>query len=425
MFHRLALSLRSGNGAFVIGRQSASSQSQPPSKSHPRPTAEIHEEQNPDPGPPATFDDVPIPKKGYEDEYKKQQGKFNLHLLGGVAVFGLSAFYAIKTDIFGYGQMQPPKVYTSRQKAEAEDAAAAETATTSAKETNSIFSFMSSSKSADAMPPPIPISALPPYVPYLIVGAGTAAYSAFRAIRGGDGEAKILMITEEEHNPYMRPPLSKELWFSQDPEAARQLKFKSWNGKDRSLFFEEDEFYLPVEQLSQAEHGGVAIARGMRVTRIDPDAHTAETADGQKISYGKCLIATGGRPRNLLPLKEAPAGVKERMSLFRGVNDFKELDEVSRRVKSIVIIGGGFLGSELACGLARRASDQSPQNQTSLPRSGEYGTSSTPVSLPMDDREGGGRRSGDNQGGSGGISRHGRRWKECGVEDVRRVGGER
>lgn len=57
---------------------------------------------------------------------------------------------------------------------------------------------------------------LPEKVPYLIVGGGTAAFAASRAIRSKDPSAKILVINEEKHLPYMRPPLSKELWFS-DP----------------------------------------------------------------------------------------------------------------------------------------------------------------------------------------------------------------
>ena len=41
------------------------------------------------------------------------------------------------------------------------------------------------------------------------------------------------MVTEESFNPYMRPPLSKELWFSDDADTPNTLKFKQWNGKDR------------------------------------------------------------------------------------------------------------------------------------------------------------------------------------------------
>jgi len=45
--------------------------------------------------------------------------------------------------------------------------------------------------------------------------------------------SQVLIVTEEEHLPYMRPPLSKELWFSDDKDAVYNLRFKQWNGKER------------------------------------------------------------------------------------------------------------------------------------------------------------------------------------------------
>ena len=67
----------------------------------------------------------------------------------------------------------------------------------------------------------------------MIVGAGTTSVAAFRAIRSKDPKAKVLVISKEGENPYMRPPLSKELWFSEDPETPDKLRFKQWNGKER------------------------------------------------------------------------------------------------------------------------------------------------------------------------------------------------
>ena len=60
------------------------------------------------------------------------------------------------------------------------------------------------------------IPEVPAEIPYLIVGGGTAAYSAVRAIRKYDPSAKILIVSEEEQIPYNRTPLSKELWFASD-----------------------------------------------------------------------------------------------------------------------------------------------------------------------------------------------------------------
>ncbi|KAG1710409.1 Apoptosis-inducing factor 1, mitochondrial [Nymphon striatum] len=74
---------------------------------------------------------------------------------------------------------------------------------------------------------------IPSSVPYLIIGGGTASFASFRAIRAKDPSAKILVVSQEDHYPYMRPPLSKELWFSEDPEVSSNLKFMQWNGKER------------------------------------------------------------------------------------------------------------------------------------------------------------------------------------------------
>ena len=67
------------------------------------------------------------------------------------------------------------------------------------------------------------IPEVPPEIPYLIVGGGTAAYSAVRAIRKYDPAAKILIVSEEDQMPYNRTPLSKELWFA-DKDHAKQAR---------------------------------------------------------------------------------------------------------------------------------------------------------------------------------------------------------
>lgn len=76
---------------------------------------------------------------------------------------------------------------------------------------------------------------------------------------------QILIITEEDLRPYMRPPLSKELWYSDDPELSRQLIFKQWNGKTRSLFFEKESFYVEASKIMTLENGGVGLLTGRKV----------------------------------------------------------------------------------------------------------------------------------------------------------------
>ncbi|CAK9825513.1 Apoptosis-inducing factor 1, mitochondrial [Anthophora retusa] len=195
----------------------------------------------------------------------------------------------------------------------------------------------------------------PSEIPYLLVGGGTAAFSAFRSIKSRDPRAKVLVISEEEDLPYMRPPLSKELWSNRDRKISAQLLFKQWNGAQRSIFYEPPEFYSEVSKLSESEKGGVAVATGWKVTKIDVPNKTATLDDGYTIKYDKCLIATGALPKNLPVFESLQDEVKDKIVTFRTKEDFLDLEDTvhNPKCKNIVIIGGGFLGSELACSLAR------------------------------------------------------------------------
>nr|XP_050846606.1 apoptosis-inducing factor 1, mitochondrial isoform X1 [Vespula vulgaris] len=201
---------------------------------------------------------------------------------------------------------------------------------------------------------------IPQEVPYLLIGGGTAAFSAFRSIKSRDPKAKVLVISEEESFPYMRPPLSKELWYNTDRATSAKLNFKQWNGTQRSLFYEPREFYTNVDKLMELDKGGVAVATGWKVTKIDATNKIAVLDDGYEIKYDKCLIATGASPNNLPIFESAQDEVKDKIIAYRTEQDFLELEENlhNPNCKNIVIIGGGFLGSELACSLARNYQDK-------------------------------------------------------------------
>ncbi|XP_050077267.1 apoptosis-inducing factor 1, mitochondrial [Anopheles maculipalpis] len=192
---------------------------------------------------------------------------------------------------------------------------------------------------------------LPKHVPYLLIGGGTASIAAFRSIRVHDPKAKVMMITNELEMPYMRPPLSKELWFN--PADTEPLKFRQWNGSERSIFYESNDYYIDPSKLSEAPNGGVAVARGYEVHRLDVVNQKAILTDGTEITYDKCLIATGARPKNLPIFESAPRAVRERVTLFKSVHDFEQLSAQLDDGSRVAIIGGGFLGSELACALSK------------------------------------------------------------------------
>ncbi|XP_061608370.1 apoptosis-inducing factor 1, mitochondrial isoform X1 [Phyllopteryx taeniolatus] len=218
-----------------------------------------------------------------------------------------------------------------------------------------------------------PSLTLPWHAPYLLIGGGTASFAAARSIRARDPGARVLIVTDEPDLPYMRPPLSKELWFSDDPAVTDTLRFKQWNGKERSIYFQPPSFYISPEELSKAENGGVAVLTSKKVVHMDVRGNKVKLDDDTEISYDKCLIATGGVPRNLQVLDRAGEEVKNRTTLFRKIEDFRSLDKVSRNTKSITVIGGGFLGSELACALGRRSHDSGLEVIQMFPEKGNMG----------------------------------------------------
>ncbi|KAM4544518.1 apoptosis-inducing factor 1, mitochondrial isoform 3-T3 [Odontesthes bonariensis] len=214
---------------------------------------------------------------------------------------------------------------------------------------------------------------VPQHAPYLLIGGGTASFAAARSIRARDPGAKVLIVTDEPDLPYMRPPLSKELWFADDPSVPETLRFKQWNGKERSIYFQPPSFYINPENLESTENGGVAVLTSKKVVYMDVRGNKVKLDDDTEISYDKCLIATGGIPRNLQVIERAGEEVKQRTTLFRKIEDFKALDKVSRNVNSITIVGGGFLGSELACALGRRATETGLEVIQMYPEKGNMG----------------------------------------------------
>ncbi|KAJ1336563.1 hypothetical protein BSLG_007347 [Batrachochytrium salamandrivorans] len=193
-----------------------------------------------------------------------------------------------------------------------------------------------------------------PYVQYVLIGGGTSSYSAMEAIREAQPDAQILIISEEEFVPYQRPPLSKELWFS--GRTTDSLSFKDWEGNQRSLFYLPKESYrtLSVDQIDTLDETSTKIhfLANAKVTKLNPEEQTVVLSNGARIQYSRVLIATGGTPKTLPVFDSAFARMDSRIMTFRGIQDFQRLESISNGNKTIVVVGGGFLGSELAVALA-------------------------------------------------------------------------
>ncbi len=160
---------------------------------------------------------------------------------------------------------------------------------------------------------------------YIIMGGGLAGSSAAQGIREIDQEGSVLLIGSEPHLPYDRPPLTKKLW--------------SGKKKVDEIFLHSREFY---------EQNKVVTALGTTATKLDPRGKTVLDDKGNVYRYDKMLLATGGSPR-LLPV---PGGDLAGIYYYRYLDDYLRMKEEATAGKSAVIIGGGFIGSEIAAGLA-------------------------------------------------------------------------
>ena len=155
------------------------------------------------------------------------------------------------------------------------------------------------------------------HYPYLIIGGGMTGDAAARAIRAADPSAAVGLISAEPHPPYARPPLSKGLWKG-DPESA------IWRGTDTL---------------------GVDLRLGRKVTAIDAKKRTVTEERGEVVAYDNLLLATGGTPRRL------PFGGNKQIIYYRTYDDYRRLRELANENVKFAVLGGGFIGSEVAAAL--------------------------------------------------------------------------
>jgi 3-phenylpropionate/trans-cinnamate dioxygenase ferredoxin reductase subunit len=160
----------------------------------------------------------------------------------------------------------------------------------------------------------------------LLVGGGVASVRCARTLRREGFEGRILLVGDEPAPPYNRPPLSKELLRGDLP--------------DDLVLAEPERWY---------ERRGVDLLTGVRVTALDVDARVATTGDGRRIAYERCLLATGAAPRDL-PLPGAEHALE-----LRTLADARRLRQAALEAGDgarAVVIGGGFIGVEVASSLA-------------------------------------------------------------------------
>src|SRR6266850_318877 len=159
---------------------------------------------------------------------------------------------------------------------------------------------------------------------YLIVGGGHAGAAAIEGIRAHDPTGSILLLSRENHPPYQRPPLSKDLWFGKST-------------KDQ----------LPIYGEAFYREQNVQLELRREAVELDPEQRRLWDDRGATIDYGKLLLATGGRPRRL----GVDGADSEGVRYYRYLEDYLFFESYVPRIQHVLVIGAGFIGMEMAAAM--------------------------------------------------------------------------
>ena len=155
----------------------------------------------------------------------------------------------------------------------------------------------------------------------MVVGAGQAGGRAVEAMRGAGFEGRVVLIGEESHPPYERPPLSKKLLMG-EVEAV-------------TIYLNRPEFYTEND---------IEFIASVRAERLDFGARRLRLSSGVEVEFDKLMLTTGGRVRELAVPGAELAGVH----YVRTIDDSLNLREALAEARSVVAVGGGYLGLEAA-----------------------------------------------------------------------------
>ncbi|MCY4397279.1 MAG: FAD-dependent oxidoreductase [Rhodospirillaceae bacterium] len=161
---------------------------------------------------------------------------------------------------------------------------------------------------------------------FVIVGAGHAGGRAAQAMRQCGFEGQILLIGEEPHVPYERPPLSKELIVTDAGLEKVRLHEAAWYAENR-----------------------IDLIAGNGAASIDAAGRRVELADGRALAFDKLMLTTGARVRRL----PVPGADLDGVFYLRTLDDS---DAIKARISSgteVAVIGGGFIGLEIAGSAAK------------------------------------------------------------------------
>ena len=174
----------------------------------------------------------------------------------------------------------------------------------------------------------------------VVVGASVAGLSFVEALRSEGFSGNITLVGKENHLPYNRPPLSK------------QILAGKWE-KDR----------LRIMDQSQIVELGVHLLLGKEVSSVNFGSKLLELCDGSKIPYSKLVVATGLVSKEL-PNPQNLAGIYS----LRSIDDSESIEIALQKASRVAIVGAGVLGCEIASGLVQRGFDVSLIGRSSTPK---------------------------------------------------------
>lgn len=157
--------------------------------------------------------------------------------------------------------------------------------------------------------------------PIVIVGAGQAGLQIAEALRAEGYDGPLVLLGDEAHPPYHRPPLSKDF-----------------------LADRVDDGQLLIRNAEVLAKKGIAFSAASTVTAIDRPARRLLLADGRHLAYGRLALATGARLRQLAIDGAQLQGVLG----LRGLDDARRLKVALAAAERVAVIGGGFIGLEIA-----------------------------------------------------------------------------
>lgn len=165
---------------------------------------------------------------------------------------------------------------------------------------------------------------------YVIIGGGIAAAAAIEGIRAHDREGGIVLYSRENHLPYHRPALSKDVW-----TAAYDLE------------------RLPIHPNAFYDEQEVTARLRREVIEIDAENKLVWDERGESLGFDHLLIATGCRPRRL----EARGSEIASVRYFRDLEDYLDLERRMDRFQHATVLGGGFTAVEMTSALRSRGKE--------------------------------------------------------------------